>query len=339
MQQPHRPHRLLASLIAPLAAAATLIGTGSALAAPAAAQAPAFPTRPVTIVVPFPAGGITDMIARQVAQQMQSDLGKPVIVENRPGGGGQIAALAVKRAEPDGHTVFVAATEMFAINPGLYRNFSFDPLKDFKPVTALAASPLVLVVPQGSPATSVKELVALAKSRADGVNYASQGIGSIGHLLGGLFADKSGGKFTHVAYKGSAPALQDVMAGQVDMMFDPVITTSPLIKGGKVKPLAIAASKRSPSVPDVRTLAELGMPGLDAGVWFGMVVRTGTPDAVVARLNESALKALKAPEVAKRFADQGLDPMPMSPQQFGTFLASESTRWTPLVKASGASVE
>ncbi|WP_349608551.1 tripartite tricarboxylate transporter substrate binding protein [Cupriavidus sp. DF5525] len=261
MQQPHRPHRLLASLIAPLAAAATLIGTGSALAAPASAQAPAFPTRPVTIVVPFPAGGITDMIARQVALQMQTDLGKPVIVENRPGGGGQIAALAVKRAEPDGHTVFVAATEMFAINPGLYRNFSYDPLKDFKPVTALAASPLVLVVPQGSPANSVKELVAMAKSRADGVNYASQGIGSIGHLLGGLFADSSGGKFTHVAYKGSAPALQDVMAGQVDMMFDPVITTSPLIKGGKVKPLAIAASKRSPSLPDVRTLAELGVPG------------------------------------------------------------------------------
>ncbi|KJK21222.1 hypothetical protein UB46_28770 [Burkholderiaceae bacterium 16] len=317
--------------------AALLVTAG--LAANAPAMADTFPSRPLTIVVPFPAGGVTDMIARQMAQQMQTGLGKPVVVENRPGGGGQIAAQSVKRADADGYTLFVAATEMFAINPGLYRNFSYDPLKDFKPVTALASSPLVLVVPQGSPVNSVKELVALSRSKPDGVNYASQGIGSIGHLLGGLFADKAGGHMTHVAYKGSAPALQDVMAGQVDMMFDPVITTSPLIKGGKVKPLAIAAPRRSPLLQDVRTLSELGIGGLDAGVWFGMVVKTGTPDAIVARLNEAAVKALKAPEVTKRFADQGLEALPMTPQQFGAFLNSESTRWAPLVKASGASVE
>ncbi|MFJ1258465.1 Bug family tripartite tricarboxylate transporter substrate binding protein [Cupriavidus sp. CuC1] len=318
-------------------AGALLVTAGVLGGAPV--HADTFPSHPLTIVVPFPAGGVTDMIARQMAQQMQAGLGKPVVVENRPGGGGQIAAQSVKRADADGYTMFVAATEMFAINPGLYRNFSYDPLKDFKPVTALAASPLVLVVPQGSPVNSVKDLVALSKSKPNGVNYASQGIGSIGHLLGGLFADKAGGHMTHVAYKGSAPALQDVMAGQVDMMFDPVITTSPLIKGGKVKPLAIAAPRRSPSLPDVRTLAELGIGGLDAGVWFGMVVKAGTPDAIVARLNEAAVQALKAPEVTKRFADQGLEALPMTPQQFGAFLNSESTRWAPLVKASGASVE
>jgi len=308
------------------------------LAAPAA-SADTYPSRPLTMVVPFPAGGITDMIARQLAQQMQNGLGKAVVVENRPGGGGQIAAQSVKRADADGYTVFVAATEMFAINPGLYRNFSYDPLKDFKPVTALATSPLVLVVPKTSPAGSVKDLMALSRSKAGGVNYASQGIGSIGHLLGGMFAEKAGGHFTHVAYKGSAPALQDVMAGQVDMMFDPVITTSPLIQGGKVKPLAIAAQRRAAQLPEVPTLAELGVPGLDAGVWFGMVVKAGTPDAIVNRLNEEARKALKAPEVTRRFADQGLEAMPMTPQQFGAFLQSESGRWAPLVKASGAVVE
>lgn len=333
----HRhPRRAFARLALGAAAAAA----AACLAAPAAgADTDTFPNRPLTFVVPFPAGGITDMIARQLAQQMGNGLGKPVVVENRPGGGGQIAALQVKRADADGHTVFIAATEMFAINPGLYRNFSYDPLKDFKPVTALATSPLVLVVPKNSPAASVKELMALSHSKAGGVNYASQGIGSIGHLLGGMFADKAGGRFTHVAYKGSAPALQDVMAGQVDMMFDPVITTSPLIQGGKVKPLAIAAPRRAAQLPEVPTLAELGVPGLDAGVWFGMVVKAGTPDAIVNRLNEEARKALKAPEVVKRFDDQGLQAMPMTPRQFGAFLQSESGRWAPLVKASGAVVE
>lgn len=313
------------------AAAAVLVGTP--------AYADSFPNRVVTIVIPFPAGGITDMIARQIAQGMQASFGKPVIVENRPGGGGQIAASAVKRAEADGHTIFIGATEMFAINPTLFRQFSYDPLKDFKPVTALASSPLVLVVPPSSQANSVKELVALAKNKAGGLSYASQGVGSIGHMLGGLFAEKNGGSYSHIAYKGSAPALQDTVGGQTDMMFDPVITTAPLIKSGKLKPLAIAASKRSASLPDVRTLAEIGIQGMDAGVWFGMVVKSGTPDAIIARLNEETIKVLKSPEMSKRFADQGLEAMPMTPQQFGVFLESEGKRWTPLLKASGASID
>lgn len=310
-----------------------------ALGGSAVATAQGFPNRVVTIVVPFPAGGITDAIARQIAQQMQTGLGKPVIVENRPGGGGQIAAAAVKRAEADGHTIFIGATEMFAINPTLYRSFAYDPLKDFKPVTGLAASPLVLVVPQNSTATTPQELIALSKGQPNGLSYASQGIGSIGHMLGSLFQEKTGGKLTHVPYRGSAPALQEMMAGQVDMMFDPVITTAPLIKGGKLKAIAIAAARRSPALPDVRTLSEAGIPGMDAGVWFGMVVKAGTPDEIVARLNEEVVKALKSPEVAKRLTDQGMDALPMTPQQFGAFLESETKRWIPLVKASGATVD
>ena len=298
-----------------------------------------FPNRAVTMVVPFPAGGITDAVARALASKMGEQLGKPVIVDNRPGGGGQIAAAYVRQQAADGHTLYVGATEMFAINPSLFRNFSYDPLKDFTPVTSLIASPLVLVVPANSSLTSVKELIAQAKSRKDGLNFASQGMGSIGHLLGETFRGKVGGKFNHVAYKGSAPALQDVMGGQVDFMFDPVITTAPLVAGKKLKPLAIAADKRSPQMPDVPTLAELGVPGVNAGVWFGAVVKTGTAAAAVERLNDAIHQAMKDPEVVKRFADQGMQAFPSTPAQFGSFMQSEMTKWGPLVKASGASIE
>lgn len=298
-----------------------------------------FPNRAVTMVVPFPAGGITDAVARALASKMGEQLGKPVIVDNRPGGGGQIAAAYVRQQAADGHTLYVGATEMFAINPSLFRNFSYDPLKDFSPVTSLIASPLVLVVPANSSLTNVKELIAQAKSRKDGLNFASQGMGSIGHLLGETFRGKVGGKFNHVAYKGSAPALQDVMGGQVDFMFDPVITTAPLVAGKKLKPLAIAADKRSPQMPDVPTLAELGVPGVNAGVWFGAVVKTGTAATAVERLNDAIHQAMKDPEVVKRFADQGMQAFPSTPAQFGSFMQSELTKWGPLVKASGASIE
>ena len=298
-----------------------------------------FPNRAVTMVVPFPAGGITDAVARALASKMGEQLGKPVIVDNRPGGGGQIAAAYVRQQATDGHTLYVGATEMFAINPSLFRNFSYDPLKDFTPVTSLIASPLVLVVPANSSLTSVKELIAQAKSRKDGLNFASQGMGSIGHLLGETFRGKVGGKFNHVAYKGSAPALQDVMGGQVDFMFDPVITTAPLVAGKKLKPLAIAADKRSPQMPEVPTLAELGVSGVNAGVWFGAVVKTGTTAVVVERLNDAIHQAMKDPEVVKRFADQGMQAFPSTPAQFGSFMQSELTKWGPLVKASGASIE
>ena len=317
--------------------AAGAASLAACLGTPAIAQN--FPNRAVTMVVPFPAGGITDAVARALASKMGEQLGKPVIVDNRPGGGGQIAAAYVRQQAADGHTLYVGATEMFAINPSLFRNFSYDPLKDFTPVTSLIASPLVLVVPANSSLTSVKELIAQAKSRKDGLNFASQGMGSIGHLLGETFRGKVGGKFNHVAYKGSAPALQDVMGGQVDFMFDPVITTAPLVAGKKLKPLAIAADKRSPQMPDVPTLAELGVPGVNAGVWFGAVVKTGTPAAAVERLNDAIHQAMKDPEVVKRFADQGMQAFPSTPAQFGSFMQSELTKWGPLVKASGASIE
>ena len=317
----------------------SLLATLALAALPGLALAQAFPQRSITLVVPFPAGGITDQISRAMAQKMGETLGQAVIVDNKPGGGGQIAANTVKQAPADGHTIFVGATEMFAINQNLFRKFSYDPLKDFAPITSLIASPLVLVVPANSPINSVQDLVQQAKTRKGGLNFASQGIGSIGHLLGELFRGQAGGEYNHVAYKGSAPALQDVMAGQVDMMFDPVITTAPLIAGKKIKPLAIAAAKRSPQLPDVPTLAELGIKGVDAGVWFGAAARSGTPAPVIAKLNEAFLKALNDPEVLKRFSDQGMQAFPSTPAQFGSFMQSEVGRWAPLIKASGASVD
>jgi len=317
----------------------SLLATLALAALPGLALAQAFPQRSITLVVPFPAGGITDQISRAMAQKMGETLGQAVIVDNKPGGGGQIAANTVKQAPADGHTIFVGATEMFAINQNLFRKFSYDPLKDFAPITSLIASPLVLVVPANSPINSVQDLVQQAKTRKGGLNFASQGIGSIGHLLGELFRGQAGGEYNHVAYKGSAPALQDVMAGQVDMMFDPVITTAPLIAGKKIKPLAIAAAKRSPQLPDVPTLAELGIKGVDAGVWFGAVARSGTPAPIIAKLNEAFLKALNDTEVLKRFSDQGMQAFPSTPAQFGSFMQSEVGRWAPLIKASGASVD
>lgn len=317
-----------------LAALSATVVTGMAHA-----QAPAFPSRTVTLVVPFPAGGITDTISRALAQKMTDSLGKPVIVDNKPGGGGQIAANQVKQAEADGHTIYVGATEMFAINPTLYRKFSYDPIKDFAPVTSLISSPLVLVVPSNSPTNAMADLVQQSKTRKEGLNFASQGMGSIGHLLGELFRGKTAGNFHHVAYKGSAPALQDVMSGQVDMMFDPIISTGPLITGKKLKPLAIAATKRSAQLPDVPTLGELGIQGVDAGVWFGAVVKAGTPAQTIAKLNEAFLKALNEPDIQKRFAEQGMQAFPSTPAQFGSFIQSEVARWAPLIKASGVTIE
>lgn len=312
--------------------------TIAATAAPVWAQA-SFPSRSLTMVVPFPAGGITDAIARILALKVSEQLGKPVVVDNKPGGGGQIAAAFVRQQPADGHTIYVAATEMFAINPTLFRNFSYDPLKDFTPISSLISSPLVLVVAANSTMKNVNDVVQQAKTRKDGLNFASQGMGSIGHLLGETFRGKTGGSFNHVAYKGSAPALQDVMSGQVDFMFDPVITTAPLIAGKKLKPLAIAADKRASQMPDVPTLNELGIAGVNAGVWFGAVAKAGTPVAAVNRLNEALIKAMKDPEVLKRFADQGMQAFPSTPAQFGSYIQAETTRWAPLIKASGASID
>jgi tripartite-type tricarboxylate transporter receptor subunit TctC len=322
-------HRILR-----LAAAAA---TATLMAANAAAQA--FPAQPVTLVVAFAPCGPTDQIARMVAQKMQASLGQPVLVDNRPGGGGQVAANVVKQARPDGHTLFVGATEMFAINPTLFRSFSYSPLKDFRPVAALAGTPMLLVVPRESPANTVQELIQLGKSKPAGLSFASQGPGSIGHMLGQVMTSKAGVQPVHVPYKGSAPALQDVMANRVDMMFDVALSSGPLIAGGKLKALAVAAPQRMPGMDKVPTLTEAGVSGADAGVWFGVMAPAGTPDTAVTALNDAVVKALAQPDVMQRLSDQGMRTLPMTVPQFTSFVRAEIDRWTPLVRESGAVVD
>jgi tripartite-type tricarboxylate transporter receptor subunit TctC len=313
-----------------------LLGALSAVALSAHAQA--FPSKPLTLLVPFTPGGSTDMVARVIADKLQAGLGRTVIVDNRPGAGAQLAASALLKADADGHTLMIGDTGALAVNTSLYPKLSFDPLKDFAPVTALVSTPLVLVVSPSSKASRATELVAQAQHDPRGVSYASQGVGTIGHLLGEIFRTRTGGQLQHVAYKGSAPALQDVMGGQVDLLFDPVSTAWPMITAGKVRALGVAASRRSPALPQVPTLAEAGVPGVEGSVWWGVVVKAGTPPAVVERLNAELRKALAHPDVARRFAELGLDPLPMTPAAFGDFMKAEAARWTPIVKATGATV-
>ncbi len=303
------------------------------------ASGQAFPSKPITLVVPFAPGGPTDTISRNVAQKMSDTLGQPVLVDNRPGGGGQIAGSFVKQAKPDGYTLFVGATEMFAINQSLFSKFSYDPLKDFKPISAFFETPMILVVSKDSPANSVQDLIALAKTKSGGLTYASQGLGSIGHLLGQTMGLKTGTTLVHVPYKGSTPALQDLITGRVDMMFDVVASSGPLITGGKLKALAVANPRAFASLPSVPTLSAGGINGLDASVWFGVVAPAGTPDSAIATLNDAVTKAINSPDLVKRFGDLGMRPLPMNAQQFGVFMKGEVDRWTPIIKASGAVVD
>jgi tripartite-type tricarboxylate transporter receptor subunit TctC len=303
------------------------------------AWAQAFPSRTVTFIVPFPPGGATDQLARVLAQKMTDSTGAPVVVENRPGGGAQIAAGALKLAPADGYTVLFGDIGAFAINRTLYSNLSYDALKDFEPVTQLMTMPMLLLVPQGHPAQSPQELIALAKSKPGGLTYASQGVGTGGHLLGEMFKSATGAALTHVPYKGGAPAMQDLVAGRVDLLFEGIGAALPFVKDGKVKALAQAAPRRAPQLADLATTAELGLPGVSMQVWFGAVVRAGTPEPAVRKLNEELVKGLNSPDVAKRLTDQGFVPGPTSPQVFGTFMREETERWGAVVKASGARVE
>ncbi|HTO47448.1 MAG TPA: tripartite tricarboxylate transporter substrate binding protein [Burkholderiales bacterium] len=303
------------------------------------AHAQAFPSRPITIVIPFPPGGISDNSTRVISQKAAAGLGQPIVIENRPGAGGQIGADVVKGAKPDGHTLFLANIGSHGINQSLYSKLSYDPMKDFEPITILFSSPTLLVVPASSPVKSMAELIAYAKTKPGKASYGSQSIGSGGHLSGEIVKMKNGLDLIHVPYKGSAPALTDLVAGRIDFLFDPITTALPFVKDGKLRALAITSDKRSPLVPDVPTLAELGYVGYDVNPWFGLAAPAGTPRPIIDRLNAEFSKAAKDPEVVKRLADQGIEAMSMTPEQFAEFIRSETARWTEVVKSSGAKAD
>jgi len=308
--------------------------------APLVTQAqPAFPTKPITIIVPFSAGGTTDILARVVGLYMGTDLGQPVVVDNRAGAGGNIGGQAAARATADGYTLFMGTVGTHAINQSLYKKMPFDPIKDFAPLSRVAMVPNLLVANPSQPYKNVKEMIAYAKAHPNKINFGSSGNGSSIHLSGELFKQMAGVDMQHVPYRGSAPAVSDLLGGQISVMFDNMPSAIPHVKGGKLRALAVTTAKRSPALPDVPTIAEAGVPGYEATSWFGLLAPAGTPAPIVAKLNASILKALADPEVKKKLAEQGAEPFGEKPEQFAAFIQAETAKWGKVVKESGASLD
>jgi tripartite-type tricarboxylate transporter receptor subunit TctC len=301
-----------------------------------AAQSPAtYPSKPIRIVVPYPPGGFNDTLGRTLAAKLQDAWGQPVVVENKPGANTVIGTDAVAKAVPDGYTLLVVAFP-FAVTPSLIRDMPYDTLRDFAPVALCAQSPNILVVnPQVLPVKTVGELIALAKSKPDGLTYASTGNGSSNHISMELFKSLAGVKLVHVPYKGSAPAVVDMLGGQVDAMFDNAPNVMPQVRAGKLRALAQSGAVRSPVAPDLPTVAESGVPGYEVTVWFGLVAPAGTPREIVARLNAEVLKVLAMPDVRERFLAQGVEPLGSTPEAFGLHIRAQMEKWSKVVRDAG----
>ncbi|MFC5478199.1 Bug family tripartite tricarboxylate transporter substrate binding protein [Massilia suwonensis] len=319
--------------------ALAMLATGALALAPLAAQAQAFPSKGLTMIVPFSPGGTTDILARVVGGFMAKDLGQPVIIDNRPGAGGNIGAQMVARAAPDGYTILMGTVGTHAINQSLYKKMPFDPIKDFAPVSRVALVPNLLVANPSQPFKTVKELIAYAKANPGKVTFASSGSGTSIHLSGEMFQQMAGVEMQHIPYKGSAPALTDLLGGQTAIMFDNMPSVIGHVRAGKLRPIAVTTPTRSPALPDVPTIAESGVPGYSATSWFGILAPAGTPAPVIAKLNASILKALADPEVKKKLAEQGAEPHGEKPEQFAEFIRSETAKWGQTVKVSGATAD
>lgn len=302
------------------------------------ANAQAYPSKPIKFVVGFAPGGATDVVGRLMAKKIGDALGQPIIIENKAGGSSNIGAEAVFRAAPDGYTFYVSAITS-AINVSLFPKLPFDFAKDFEPVALFANVPNILVVHPSVPAKTVKELIDLARAQPGKLSYASSGSGTSIHLCGELFKMLAKVDMVHIPYKGSAPAMTDMIGGQVQVMFDNMPSALPHVKAGKLRALAVTSAQRSPSAPDVITMGEAGVPGFDVQSWFGLVAPKGTPKDIIARVNAEAVNALATAEIRERFLDLGAVPAPMSPEAFGDFIRAEIIRWSEVVKASGAKVE
>lgn len=318
-------------------AASLLAAAVGSLAFAASAQA-AYPDKPVNIVVGFSAGGTTDVIARIMAKELTQELGQTFVVENKPGAGSNIATDYVRRAKPDGYTLlFVAVTS--TINQTLYRNVKFDLTKDFVPVALGAKVPNILVVNPSVPVKSVQELVDYAKSKPGELAFASSGSGTSIHMAGELFKQSAGIDAVHIPYKGSAPAMADLIGGQVDYMFDNMPSAWPHVEAGSLRALAVTTADRSKTAPDLPTMQESGFPSFDVSSWFGVIAPKGTPDDIINKLNEVMLAALAKPQVQESLEDLGAVPAKTTPAEFGAFIKSEVEGWAKVVKASGATVD
>lgn len=309
----------------------------SALATVASAQN--FPTKTVRILVGFAPGGSTDIVARLVAQELTKGFGQQVVVDNRPGAGGNIAAELTARAAPDGYTLFACTTGVFAIQPYLYSKLPYDPDKDIAPVTQTGSLPYIVVVHPSLPVRNIREFVAFVKERPAQINYASSGVGTASHLAAAYFAAAAKINMTHVPYKGTGNAMGDLLAGQVVMMFDQPVSSLPQVKVGKLKVLGISSLKRFPTLPDIPTIAEQGVPGFDAVSFAGICAPGNTPKEIVARLQTEIAKGLQVPDIKERLLRDGIEPVGSTPAEFSQFIEREKVKWSKVVKDSGARVD
>jgi tripartite-type tricarboxylate transporter receptor subunit TctC len=309
--------------------------TAVLVASTAAAQT--FPTKPVKIIVPQTPGGASDALARIVGQKLSEKWGQPVVVENRPGAGGNIGMDAVAKSPADGYTLLMSYVGTHAINGALYKKLPFDPEKDFTATATLATLPFVVVVNPKMPAKSVQELAAMSKETQ--VTYGSAGNGSVNHLLGEMFNSAAQAKLVHVPYKGAAPALQDLMGGQISAVFTSMPSVAQFIRAGTLRPLAVTSAKRSESFKDIPTIAESGYPGFDVNPWFGLFVPAGTPPEIVRQLNADINAVLKQKETAEKFAAQGAEVHESTPEQFAATLKSDIVKWEKIVRDSGAKID
>ncbi|MFN0302120.1 MAG: tripartite tricarboxylate transporter substrate binding protein [Burkholderiales bacterium] len=299
------------------------------------ATAQSYPNKPIRVLVGFPPGGVADVLARIIGPKLADHLGQPLIVENRAGAGSNIAAETVARAPADGYTLFVYST-VNAVNVSLFTKLAYDPIKDFAPVSLIASMANILVVNPSVPANSVQELIALARARPGQLNFGSAGNGTTQHLSGQLFKSMAGIDISHIAYKGSVPAMTAVLAGEIPMMFNVMSTVLPQLKAGKVRALAVSSGKRSVLTPELPTVAEAGLPGFDYVSYFGVLAPAGTPREIVSRLNAEIVKILDATDMKARLADVGAEPVTSTPERFGAFIQEEIKKSAAVVKESGA---
>jgi tripartite-type tricarboxylate transporter receptor subunit TctC len=316
-----------------------LLACGAAFPYAAFAQSGAYPNKPVRVVVGVPPGGATDLVARLVAEQLSKQTGQQFVVDNRGGAGGNIGGEIVAKSPPDGYTLFIGPIGTMAINPFVYAKMPFDSVKDFAPISQLTSIPIVMAVNPSVPAKDVREFIAYAKANPGKVNFGSGGNGTQSHISGVMLNSLAGIDMTHIPYKGNGPAMVDLLAGRVSVMFDQISSALPHIRAGKLNALGVTTAKRSAVAPDIPTLAETGLPTFEATTWHGLLAPAGTPRDIVAKLNAETVKALNSPELIEKFKANGIDPVSSSPEQFAALIKTELQRWGDVVKAAGVKPE
>ncbi len=320
-------------------AAAGLVAALCVASAGFCAYAQPYPAKPIRFVVPYPAGGPLDIVARLTAQKVSESVKQPVVVDNKPGAGGNIGADVVAKSPPDGYTILMGAVATHAINPTLYASLPYDPVTDFAPVTQIASTPNVLIVNAAIPAANVREFIAYAKAHPGELNFGSGSSGSAGHLAGELFKAMAGVDMVHVPYKGAAPAMQDLVGGRIQLMFDNLASALAQVRAGKVRALAVTTARRSELAPELPTIAESGLPGFDISTWFGIFAPAGTPREVVERLHAEFTRALAAPDVRERMIALGAEPVGNRPEEFAAYIRAEAGKYARVIKASGAKAD